>query len=118
MVAGQFVPTPEELYYAHRELPRWSFPIVIVFWTCLWCVKASFLSLFYRIIKPWTILRRCWYFVVFLTVGSYIGAIMTNIFTCKSLHDFFNGTLFSLNPHVAIGACGLVADICFYCRWL
>ncbi|KAI6777743.1 Pth11-like integral membrane [Emericellopsis cladophorae] len=40
------------------ELKRWQFPIIKLFWTTLWAIKASFLALFYRVIRPLPVLRR------------------------------------------------------------
>ncbi|OHW99721.1 hypothetical protein CSPAE12_01525 [Colletotrichum incanum] len=37
-----------------EDLTRWQFPIIKLFWTVLWSVKASFMAVFYRLVKPFT----------------------------------------------------------------
>jgi hypothetical protein len=52
---------------------RYEFVIIGLFWTVLWCVKASFLSLFYRLFDGLPNYRRMWWAVVVFAALSYVG---------------------------------------------
>ena len=56
----------------------------MVFWTCLWLVKASFLAFFRRLTNN---LRRyviAWWITVFITAISYCVAVITYPISCSS----------------------------------
>lgn len=71
------------------QLSRWQFPIIKLFWTVLWSVKASFLAIFYRLVKPFTIYRRVWYGVAVFTFLAYVGCVVSSALTCSPPSDYF-----------------------------
>ncbi len=75
----------------HRleQLVRWQFPIIKLFWTVLWSVKASFMAVFFRLVKPFTILRRLWYFVAVFASMAFVACWLVSAFTCTPPGDYF-----------------------------
>ncbi|KAG9250045.1 uncharacterized protein F5Z01DRAFT_684196 [Emericellopsis atlantica] len=71
------------------ELKRWQFPIIKLFWTTLWSIKASFLALFYRVIRPLPVLRRLWYCVCVFCALAYIGCWLASALTCTPPGQYF-----------------------------
>lgn len=86
--AGRIAPTEEAGRYA-EELVRWQFPIIKLFWTVLWSVKASFLAVFYRLVRPFPILRRIWYAVAAFAALAYIGCWISSTLTCDPPSKYF-----------------------------
>jgi hypothetical protein len=79
------------------ELKRWQFPIIKLFWTTLWAIKASFLALFYRVIKPLPVLRKLWYAVCVFCALAYIGCWLASALTCTPPGQYFKaGTYLGL----------------------
>ena len=76
--AGRIAPEPEVLAEQNYQLTRWQFPIIKLFYISLWSVKASLLSIFYRLIKSFPILRRCWIFVVVISALALLGCILSS----------------------------------------
>ncbi|KAK4154391.1 hypothetical protein C8A00DRAFT_14455 [Chaetomidium leptoderma] len=72
-----------------EQLTRWQFPIIKLFWTTLWSVKASFMAVFFRLVKPFPILRRLWYCVAAFTFMAYIGCWLASSLTCSPPSDYF-----------------------------
>ncbi|KAL2752045.1 hypothetical protein ACRALDRAFT_1083632 [Sodiomyces alcalophilus JCM 7366] len=83
--------TPRQEY----ELLRWQFPLIVIFWTLLWSVKASFMAVYYSIIRPLTLYRRLWYGVAVITALSYIACWVSVLLTCDSPGDYFAGNCHS-----------------------
>ncbi|KAF4964304.1 hypothetical protein FSARC_7749 [Fusarium sarcochroum] len=73
IIAGRIAIDPKEVVAQRKELVRWQFPIIKMFWIVLWSVKASFMSLFYRLVRPFTIILRCWYCVAVFTALALIS---------------------------------------------
>lgn len=67
------VPAGAPLLVQGNIYVRYEFVIIGLFWTVLWCVKASFLSLFYRLFDGLPNYRRLWWAVVLFSGTSYIG---------------------------------------------
>lgn len=59
-----------------------SFACMICFWSCLWMVKASFLTFFYPLSEGLIWDRRLWYAVVTFVSLSYIAIIIDFPLTC------------------------------------
>ncbi|ROT37978.1 hypothetical protein SODALDRAFT_278198 [Sodiomyces alkalinus F11] len=81
----------EETPRQENELLRWQFPLIVLFWSVLWSVKASFMAAFYRIVAPLTLYRRLWYGVAVFTALSYIACWVSVLVTCDSPGDYFAG---------------------------
>ncbi|KZL79571.1 hypothetical protein CI238_07244 [Colletotrichum incanum] len=72
-----------------EDLTRWQFPIIKLFWTVLWSVKASFMAVFYRLVKPFTVRRRLWYCIAAFAFLAYIGCWLASTLTCSPPSDYF-----------------------------
>lgn len=96
-LAGRLVPqSAEELVYTQTQLVLWTLPIVTVFWTALWSVKASFLALFYQLVRPNVVLRRCWYAIAVFVGLSYVGVCVSTPFVCDPPTNYFRGESLSI----------------------
>jgi hypothetical protein len=112
--AGRILPdldTPTRM----EQMTRWQFPVIKLFWTTLWAVKASFLAVFFRLVKPFPVLRRLWYCVAVFAFLAYVGCWIASTLTCSPPLDYFKAGM----PHDpscqldrtdslcrALGACG------------
>ncbi|OLN95492.1 hypothetical protein CCHL11_05179 [Colletotrichum chlorophyti] len=83
------IPVSAETVHMTEELTRWQFPIIKLFWTVLWSVKASFMAVFFRLVKPFTVRRRLWYFVAGFALVAYIGCWLASTLTCSPPSDYF-----------------------------
>jgi rhodopsin domain-containing protein len=88
LMAGR-IPLTEEVGPQTEQLTRWQFPVIKLFWTVLWTVKASFMALFFRLVKPFVVLRRLWYCVAVFAVLAYIGCWLSSALTCDPPSDYF-----------------------------
>lgn len=89
--AGRILAQPEEILVQNQQLTRWQFPIIKLFWITLWSVKASFMSIFYRLIRSFPVLRRLWYCVAAFAVLALIGCVLASTLTCSPPSDYFTG---------------------------
>ncbi|EKJ68339.1 hypothetical protein FPSE_11347 [Fusarium pseudograminearum CS3096] len=90
--AGRIAYEPEEMLAQRHQLAKWQFPIIKMFWIILWSVKASFLAIFWRLVQPFVIIRRTWYFVCFFTASALLVCVICSIFTCNTPSDYFRGS--------------------------
>ncbi|KAK2806809.1 hypothetical protein FQN50_005671 [Emmonsiellopsis sp. PD_5] len=97
LAAGRIAADPQDIVAHSRQLTRWQFPIIKLFWTTLWSVKAGFLSLFFRLIQSFPILRRLWYALAVFAALSFIGCVLASTLTCNPPSDYFYGNCDS--PH-------------------
>jgi hypothetical protein len=97
LTAGR-IALSEETLVQSRELVRWQFPAIKLFWSVLWCVKASFLALFYRLLKPLPLFRKLWYGVVVFTILAYIGCWLSSVFTCIPPSNYFKPGMLIVHP--------------------
>ncbi|KAK4245588.1 hypothetical protein C7999DRAFT_16244 [Corynascus novoguineensis] len=86
--AGRMGPD-ETTVYRVEQLTRWQFPIIKLFWTTLWSIKASFMTVFFRLVKPFPILRRLWYCVAVFAAIAYIGCWLSSALTCNPPGNYF-----------------------------
>ncbi|KAK4115510.1 hypothetical protein N656DRAFT_842370 [Canariomyces notabilis] len=81
LMAGRIAPDPDTLFNA--------FPIIKLFWTALWSVKASFMAVFFRLVWPFPVHRRLWYCVAVFAAIAYIGCWLSSILSCNTPADYF-----------------------------
>lgn len=93
LAAGRIQYIPEEMVEQNYQLTRWQFPIIKLFWVVLWSVKASFLAVFYRLVKPFKILRISWICVAVFTGLAFVGCVIASTLTCSPPSDYFYGSL-------------------------
>lgn len=89
--AGRIAYDPKELEFQRSQITRWQFPIIKLFWIILWSVKASFLALFYRLVQPFPVIRRCWYGVSVFAASALIVCIICSVLTCSPPSNYFHG---------------------------
>lgn len=63
---------------------KMQFALTILYWSCLWAVKACFLAFFYRLTTGLQYCRWAWYAIVVVTTVSYIGCVITYPVSCSS----------------------------------
>lgn len=68
---------------------RYQFGVIVIFWSVLWCVKGSFLALYYRLFDGLFLYRCVWYVIASVTVGMYIGCWMASVFACHPPSAYF-----------------------------
>ncbi|KAF5604302.1 hypothetical protein FPCIR_847 [Fusarium pseudocircinatum] len=90
--AGRVAYDPIELESHRVQITRWQFPIIKLFWITLWSVKASFLALFYRLVQPFPVIRRCWYGVSVFAASALIVCIICSALTCSPPSNYFHGS--------------------------
>ncbi|KAK5655194.1 hypothetical protein OQA88_6093 [Cercophora sp. LCS_1] len=88
VLAGN-IPLSIELMTYTEDYLKYEFAIIILFWTVLWSVKASFLALYYKLFRELVLYRRVWYFLATFTFLAYAGCILTLCFSCGHISNFF-----------------------------
>lgn len=68
---------------------HYQFGIIVVFWSVIWCIKSSFLALYYALFDGLPQYRRAWYVVAGVTVLAYIGCWMASVFACHPPSAYF-----------------------------
>ncbi|KAJ5185589.1 hypothetical protein N7491_006542 [Penicillium cf. griseofulvum] len=67
----------------YNKFMRFSAPFEILFYSALWCVKFSFMALFYRISAKVKSLRIWWFVVLFCTASVYIASVADIEYKCS-----------------------------------
>ncbi|EXJ84958.1 hypothetical protein A1O3_05633 [Capronia epimyces CBS 606.96] len=83
------VPVDEKLIVEGTTYLKYQFAIIGLMWTVLWCVKASFLSLYWRLFDGLTHYKRIWWAVVVFTVLAYFGCWIASAWTCHPPSTYF-----------------------------
>lgn len=99
VVAGD-VPISDDLISYTEDYLRFEFPIILLFWTVLWSVKAGFLALYFKLFRELRLYRRVWYVLATFTFLAYVGCWITLCLSCGTLANFFG-----------FNQCGLPQDI-------
>lgn len=87
-IAG-VIPISSELISATEAYLRYEFAIIGLFWTVLWCVKASFLALYFKLFRELRVYRRAWYILAAFTFCAYVGCWVTLLTSCHPIAHFF-----------------------------
>ncbi|KAK6443509.1 hypothetical protein LTR95_000336 [Oleoguttula sp. CCFEE 5521] len=80
---GALDPAPDFMERSTFYL-KCQFASTMLFWSCLWAVKSSFLAFFWRLTHQIPTLRRLWWVAMAVTVVSYIGCVITYPVSCTS----------------------------------
>lgn len=72
-----------------RRVIRLLLPMLSMFWTVIWSVKASFLALFYPLVKMFRVQRPLWYCVSVFVVLAYVGCWVSSVLSCEEASHFF-----------------------------
>ncbi|EAQ82893.1 hypothetical protein CHGG_11069 [Chaetomium globosum CBS 148.51] len=91
VLSGAIPPKSFKTVIAHTErYLLFQFPIVILFWTVLWSVKAAFLALYWRLFRDLTWYRRFWFVLAVFTFLAYGGCVTTLVLSCgPDVRNFF-----------------------------
>lgn len=84
------VPAGEALLAQGNEYVRYEFVIIALFWTITWCVKAAFLSLYWRIFEGLPEHRRMWWVVAVFSASAYVGCWIASVWTCHPPSTYFD----------------------------
>jgi hypothetical protein len=88
IIAG-VIPVSTELISAAEDYLRFEFAIMVLFWTILWSVKASFLTLYLKLFRELPMYRRAWYILTAFTFCAYAGCWITLSTSCHPISNFF-----------------------------
>jgi len=83
------IPVSAQLITAVENYLRFEFPIMILYWTVLWSVKASFLALYFKLFQELAMYRRVWYLIAAFTLCAYAGCWISLATSCHPLSNFF-----------------------------
>jgi hypothetical protein len=87
-IAG-VIPISPQLISTVENYLRFEFATSILFWTVLWCVKASFLALYFKLFRELPMYRRVWYTLAAFTLCAYVGCWITLATSCHPITNFF-----------------------------
>lgn len=87
-IAG-LVPPDEKLLYHGNKYVRYEFPSIGLFWTVLWSVKASFLTLFWKLFEGLRGYKRWWWGVLVFTALTYVGCWIASGLNCHPPNLYF-----------------------------
>ncbi|KIX06814.1 uncharacterized protein Z518_04790 [Rhinocladiella mackenziei CBS 650.93] len=79
----------EELITQGNIYVRYEFAIIGLMWTVLWCVKASFLALFWRLFEGLPPYKRLWWVVAVFSALAYAGCWIASAWTCHPPSTYF-----------------------------
>ncbi|TKA77897.1 hypothetical protein B0A55_03341 [Friedmanniomyces simplex] len=112
---GREEPTPAFLIRASFYL-KCQFASTVLFWSCLWSVKASFLAFFRQLSEGLAWPRRAWWAVTTITMMAFLGSIITYPVSCTSFvlgecqsPENVDRSLISLRFSTAVD---IITDIC------
>lgn len=88
-VAG-LVPADEKFLYHGNKYVRYEFASIGLFWTTLWVVKASFLTLYWKLFEGLREYRRWWWGVVVFTASTYMGCWIASALNCHPPSLYFD----------------------------
>lgn len=78
-----------------------QFPIVILYWSTLWSVKAAFLTLYWKIFRDLPVYRRVWYILALFCLLAYGGCLVTLTVSCGGdVKNFFGFATCAKPEHV------------------
>lgn len=83
------LPVDEGLVVEGTAYVKYQFAIIGLMWTVLWCVKASFLSLYWRLFDGLPHYKRVWWLVVVFTALAYAGCWFASAWTCHPPSTYF-----------------------------
>ncbi|KAL6715425.1 hypothetical protein ACLMJK_006386 [Lecanora helva] len=69
---------------------KYGLALRLVFWSCLWAAKGSFLALYWHLFKPSKAFVKAWWMVLVFTVVTYFVCIAGVLTACGSTSDILN----------------------------
>ena len=81
------VPAGQPLLNNGNTYVRYEFAVIGIFWTVCWCVKASFLALYYRLFDGLPMYRKVWWCVAIFTALAYAGCWIASAWVRHNLPE-------------------------------
>ena len=72
-----------DIYASITQFLKFQFAASMIFWTCVWSVKASFLAFFKRLTTNVKGHYAAWWVILVITVLAYIGCVITYPVSCS-----------------------------------
>lgn len=72
-----------------RLFLKLQFAIIVLFWTCIWAVKISFLIWYKKLTDFPSNREMMWNLVTGFTVASYLGCWVTQLEACHPIRHYF-----------------------------
>jgi hypothetical protein len=82
--SGLEYPPPDDFVETSELYLRLQFAVTLAFWTCLWTVKISFLTLFYPLSNGLRVDRILWYCVAAFVGIGYIACVISYPVSCSN----------------------------------
>jgi hypothetical protein len=119
------VPVSTDLISTVENYLRFEFAIMVLFWTVLWCVKASFLALYFKLFRELPIYRRVWCVLAAFTLCAYVGCWITLSTSCHPISNFFKFEQCNSEKDIWASrmsvyystAIDIFTDLCSKCTW-
>lgn len=89
MATAGLVPLDETLLYHGNLFVRYEFAIIGLFWTVLWAVKASFLTLFWRLFDGLPMFRKTAVAIAIFAFLAFVGCWIASILNCHPASLYF-----------------------------
>ncbi|KAL6719044.1 hypothetical protein ACLMJK_003279 [Lecanora helva] len=84
------LPMDEKLLYHGNKYVRYEFASIGLFWTILWGVKASFLTLYWKLFEGLKAYGNWWWAVVIFTALTYVGCWIASALNCHPASLYFD----------------------------
>jgi hypothetical protein len=89
-VAAGLIPSYAEINADSVAVLKGFLAIEILFWSTLWAVKLSLLSMFRQVTVGISTYTKVWWGVMTLTILTYIGCVVSAFTDCSSMHAWFS----------------------------
>ena len=77
-----------------------QFAIIVLFWSCLWAVKGSFLAFYWPLFRRQIVAKRCWEAVLVFNILAYLLAcILPQLYSCQPLSHYFKLGMLAILSH-------------------
>lgn len=87
--ASGLVPAGKPMLHHGNLYVRYEFVTIGLFWTVLWAIKASFLTMFWRLFDGLPVYRRWLTGVAVFTFFAYVGCWISSILNCHPASVYF-----------------------------
>lgn len=77
-------PPPTDFLEKLIRYLKMQFAVTLLFWTCLWAVKFSFLAFFYKLGQGLRTQKLLWRVVLVFSIFAYLGCLISYPIACSS----------------------------------
>ena len=89
LATAGLVPLDAKLFHHGNLFVRYEFVIIGLFWSVLWAVKASFLTLFWRLFDGLPVFRKSAVAIAVFAFLAYVGCWIASIMNCHPASLYF-----------------------------